>query len=140
MSRSTLKRSVAALGVVAGVLVAAAPASAQIMPGMVGVTAPDLVRDGTSNTVQLAAWPSKVEISARTGSKAPASAMWAWHEAARNGIHDARTPVDVDSNEVAVEGLTLVVTNNNDPDTMGRTLREPARVTMLDYEGSPVLT
>ena len=97
------------------------------MPGMVGVTAPDPVRDGTSNTVQFAAWPSKVEISALTGSKAPASATWVWHEAARNGIHDARTPVDANSTEVAVESLTLVVTNNNDPDTMGSALREPAR-------------
>ena len=114
MSRSTLKRSVAALGVVAGILAAAGPASAQVMPGMIGVTAP--VQDGSSNTVQFAALPSKVEISALT------------------------TPVDADSSEVAVEGLTRVVTNNNDPDTMGRTPREPARITMLDYEGNPVVT
>ena len=36
----SIKRSAATLGVVAGLLAAAAPASAQIMPGMVGVKAP----------------------------------------------------------------------------------------------------
>ncbi len=40
MFSNNLKRSVATLGVVAGLLVAAGPASAQVMPGMIGVKAP----------------------------------------------------------------------------------------------------
>ncbi len=40
MFSTTIKRSVATLGVVAGLLVAAGPASAQVLPGMVGVKAP----------------------------------------------------------------------------------------------------
>jgi hypothetical protein len=40
MFSSTLKRSAAALGVVAGLLAAAAPASAQFLPTGTGVTAP----------------------------------------------------------------------------------------------------
>ena len=40
MFGTTIKRSVATLGVVAGILVAAGPASAQVMPGMIGVKAP----------------------------------------------------------------------------------------------------
>ena len=40
MFRTTIKRSVATLGVVAGLLVAAGPASAQVLPGTIGVKAP----------------------------------------------------------------------------------------------------
>ena len=40
MFSTTIKRSAATLGVVAGILVAAGPASAQVMPGMIGVKAP----------------------------------------------------------------------------------------------------
>jgi hypothetical protein len=58
----TLKRSAATLGVVAGLLAAAGPASAQLPADAGGVTTP----------------PS--------GSKAPAGATWVWHEAARNGF------------------------------------------------------
>ena len=58
----TFKRSAATLGVVAGLLAAAAPASAQILDGPLMWDAPN------------------------TGPKAPASAMWAWHEAARTGL------------------------------------------------------
>jgi hypothetical protein len=42
MFSTTIKRSVATLGVVAGLLVAAGPASAQVMPGMIGVKAPTM--------------------------------------------------------------------------------------------------
>ena len=41
MLSTKFKRSVATLGVVAGVLAAAGPASAQIGPGTMGVIAPD---------------------------------------------------------------------------------------------------
>ena len=41
MLSNNLKRSVATLGVVAGLLAAAAPASAQVMPGTMGFTTPD---------------------------------------------------------------------------------------------------
>jgi hypothetical protein len=91
----TLKRSAATLGVVAGLLVAAVPASAQVLPGMIGVTTP------------------------HTGSKAPASPMWVWHEAARNSIGTAEVfelntfggsdTLRANSSEVAVESLTLAV-------------------------------
>jgi hypothetical protein len=40
MFSTTIKRSVATVGVVAGLLVAAGPASAQVMPGTIGVKAP----------------------------------------------------------------------------------------------------
>ena len=40
MFSTTIKRSVATFGVVAGLLVAAGPASAQVLPGMIGVKAP----------------------------------------------------------------------------------------------------
>ena len=40
MFRTTIQRSVATLGVAAGLLVAAGPASAQVMPGTIGVKAP----------------------------------------------------------------------------------------------------
>ena len=40
MLSTTIKRSVATLGVAAGLLAAAGPASAQVMPGTMGVTTP----------------------------------------------------------------------------------------------------
>ena len=43
MFSTNLKRSVATLGVVAGLLAAAGPASAQVMPGTMGVKAPTKV-------------------------------------------------------------------------------------------------
>ena len=101
MLSSTLKRSVAALGVAAGLLAAAGPASAQIGPATVGLTTP------------------------RTGP----------------GPQVVHPGLKADSNEVAVEGLGMV-TNNNDPDQMHLTpIRGPSHnVTMLDYEGQPVVT
>ena len=58
----TLRRAAATLAVAAGLLAAAGPASAQLPADAGGVTTPN------------------------TGPKALASAMWAWHEAARNGL------------------------------------------------------
>jgi hypothetical protein len=99
MLSSTLKRSVAAVGVATGLLAAAGPASAQIGPSTNGLTAP------------------------------------------RTGPQVAHPGLKADSNEVAVEGLGIV-TNNNDPDQMQLVpIREPSHnVTMLDYEGQPVVT
>ena len=58
MSSINLKRSAATLGVVAGLLAAAAPASAQIGPGTIGVKAPinaepltPLITNGTADDV-----------------------------------------------------------------------------------------
>ena len=101
MLSCTLKRSVAAVGVAAGLLAAAGPASAQIGPSTNGLTTP------------------------RTGP----------------GPQVADPGLKADGNEVAVEGLGIV-TNNNDPDQMHLTpIREPSHnVTMLDYEGQPVVT
>ena len=45
MFSTTIKRSVATLGVVAGLLAAAVPASAQIAPGTMGVKAPTRADD-----------------------------------------------------------------------------------------------
>jgi hypothetical protein len=97
----TLKRSAATLGVVAGLLAAAGPASAQIGASTDGLTTP------------------------RTGP----------------GPQVAHAGLKADSNEVAVEGRSIV-TDNNDPDQMHLTsIREPSRtVTMLDYEGQTVVT
>ncbi len=110
MFSSTIKRSVATLGVVAGFLAAAGPASAQVGPSISGLTTP------------------------HTG-PGPQIATSDVFELNTFGGNDT---LRADSNEVAVEGITLgVVTNNNDPDTMGLTLRDPAHpVTMLDYEGN----
>jgi hypothetical protein len=85
-----LKRSVAALPVMAGLLAAAAPASAQIGPATVGLTTP------------------------HTG-PGPQVATSEVFELNTFGGNDT---LRADSNEAAVEGLG-VVTNNNDPDTMG---------------------
>ena len=101
MLRIILKRSVAAVGVVAGLLAAAGPASAQIGPSTDGLTTP------------------------RIGP----------------GPQVAHPGLKSDSNEIAVEGRSIV-TNNNNPDQMHLTsIREPSRtVTMLDYEGQTVVT
>jgi hypothetical protein len=53
MFSTTIKRSVATLGVVAGLLVIAGPASAQVMPGMIGVKAPSKATDPTGTGVSL---------------------------------------------------------------------------------------
>ena len=106
MFSSNLKRSVATLGVVAGLLAAAVPASAMVggdeadtVTGKAAVLT-DYDRNGFSP--QAPTSDGLISITADAGS----------------GNDNLRA----DSNEVAVEGITLgVVTNNNDPDTMGRT-------------------
>ena len=64
----TLKRSAATLGVVAGLLAAAAPASAQVMPGVIGVTN----RDSAGHTILITAGTADDNM-LLTGSKAPAT-------------------------------------------------------------------
>jgi hypothetical protein len=84
MFSTTIKRSVATLGVVAGLLAAAGPASAQIAPGTIGVKAPaNALPAGSISGTEMSkailsvkapklsdvnrqgAWPAKVEIGAR---------------------------------------------------------------------------
>ena len=192
MFSSNLKRSVATLGVVAGLLAAAVPASAQVMPGTMGVTTPQVGSEGVKASVPpslidyqggvLSFHTGKAPTNAGTqvgsegvkatdtrftvdpqdgatrgtqvvseGVKAPTGAepRSAWHQSVVEGqlntlggddslsvVADAGAGNDTlraDSNEVAVEGLG-VVTNNNDPDTMGLALREPATITLC-HEG-----
>ena len=69
MFSTTIKRSVATLGVVAGLLAAAVPASAQIGPGTVGVIGPDndLNTFGGNDTLTLDARGTQVGITADAG-------------------------------------------------------------------------
>ena len=62
MPSTNLKRTAATLGVLAGLLAAAAPASAQLPATTVGVTTP------------------------QPGSTTSTRELWVWHEAARNGV------------------------------------------------------
>jgi hypothetical protein len=100
-----LKRSVMTLAVVAGLLAAAGPASAQVLPGMVGFTTPS---PGPGPQVAGSVIVPDPELSL---------------------LKVASRPDD----HIFVAGHDTTHTNTQS--------REPARtITMLDYEGTPVVT
>jgi hypothetical protein len=77
MFTSTLKRTAATLGVLAGLLAAAGPASAQLPADAGGVTAPHTGPKAPASAKTMAedSW---------TAANAPGA--WTWHEAARTGV------------------------------------------------------
>ena len=83
MFSTTLKQSVATLGVVAGLLAAAGPASA----GTMGV---NTGHEGTSARFLKAPASPTSEVFTSVSNVAPprgdATTIWVWHEAARDGI------------------------------------------------------
>jgi hypothetical protein len=111
MFSTTIRQSVATLGVVAGLLAVAGPASAQILDGPVlvkgaafrgevtgleptvkapaGATPAGISGEEMANAVKAPAGPTSVVFTS-VSNVAPlhgdATAIWVWHEAARNGL------------------------------------------------------
>jgi hypothetical protein len=115
MPSTTLKHAAATVGVLAGLLAAAGPASAQILDGPVlakaGHKPSVVVIDLDDPFFRLAGNDTLYAPGTQIGSegvKTP-SAESVWHEAARNGV----------------------VTNNNDPDTWRKEGLSPKQ-TLLD--------
>ena len=107
MFSSNLKRSVATLGVVAGLLAAAVPASAT----------PVGVQPGQENDALTVKAPTNAGTQVGSeGVKAPSTEQsWAWHEAARTGVASAEVfelntlggddTVDARGTQVGSEGV-----------------------------------
>ena len=108
MPSSTLKRSAATLGVLAGLLAAAAPANAQFWQGeSLRSQVPINVEP---HTPQMTNGNADDQMSL-TGPEAPASAMWAWHEAARTGLVQQGTQVGsegVKANNLRGEAIDII--------------------------------
>ena len=164
MFSNNLKRSVATLGVVAGLLAAAVPASA--LSG--GISGEEMTK-AIAGKAPTNAWPSKIEITSVKGAE-PSRTSPPFVPGARNisiattEVFELNTfgtldPVEhrggndtqlaaggahglkPDSNEVAVEGITLsheggiwrgIVADAGSGDDRITQAREPAPVTLLD--------
>jgi hypothetical protein len=119
MFTNNLKRSVAALPVAAGLLAAAAPASAQIGPSTIGLTTPPAGAQVATSQVS--------EFSTFGGSELAAKGF------KLDGNELTVTSLKADSNEVAVEGFKPA-----DEPRKGVQSRESIHgITMLDYDGTP---
>jgi hypothetical protein len=99
----SIKRSAASLGIVAGLLAAAAPASAQVLPGMVGVKSPTDPASGYTPP-----------IGTDKGSLAAAE-QGVWGPI----VYVGHAGVGARGVDVSADHLEYyIVTNNNDPDAM----------------------
>ena len=110
MFSASIKRSVITVGVVAGLLAAAGPASAQ---------------GGGADSTRLAGSGAHV---ATFGTYDPVEHRAGDQQRAAGGAHGLKS----DGNEVAVEGFA-----GRDGDTITHARESARTVTMLDYMGSP---